>query len=217
MLTQVETLAITDSPTGLFNRRRFEAILSTEFKRAHRYGHPLSCLMIDVDHFKLVNGTYGHHVGDAVLKEIAQLIQQSVREVDTAVRRGGEEFTVLIPNTTKDDSLQAAARIMKAVTHHAFSAGAGIKVTLSIARWVSRALSFPRATAERFDPCQSHRRNRYYFVRVFFDVLAANRASSAGLFISYRLRSYDTLETATRTGQFDDSERPKHRMMDNER
>ncbi|HAS53568.1 MAG TPA: diguanylate cyclase response regulator [Nitrospiraceae bacterium] len=132
MLTQVETLAITDPLTGLYNRRRFEAILTKEFRRADRYGHPLSCFMIDADHFKLVNDKFGHHTGDTVLKEIAALILKNVREVDTAARWGGEEFMVLIPSTTKEDSLQAAARIMKAVTGHSFSASPEIKVTLSI-------------------------------------------------------------------------------------
>ena len=108
MLTRVETLAIVDSLTGIFNRRRFETILGNEFKRATRYKTPLSCLMIDIDHFKQINDTHGHQDGDIVLREIAQIIQTSIREVDTLARWGGEEFVVLSPNTPKENAGLAA-------------------------------------------------------------------------------------------------------------
>lgn len=120
MLTRVETLAITDPLTGLFNRRRFENILELEFKKTQRYQTPLSCLMVDIDHFKSVNDSHGHHVGDAVLKEVALLIQRSIREVDTAARWGGEEFVVLMPTIGKDTAGQPAKRILKAVSGHKF-------------------------------------------------------------------------------------------------
>jgi diguanylate cyclase (GGDEF)-like protein len=132
MLTRVETLAIMDSLTGLYNRRRFEVILESEFKRAARYQNPLSCLMIDIDHFKNVNDSFGHQGGDTVLREIAQLIQTTIREVDTPARWGGEEFVVLSPNTPKENAVLAAARILNAVTHHAFSGVKGGKITISI-------------------------------------------------------------------------------------
>ena len=132
MLTQVETLAITDPLTGLFNRRRFEAILQKEFKRAQRYEYPLSCLMIDIDHFKKVNDTYGHQAGDSVLREISQLIQANIREVDTASRWGGEEFAILSPSTTKENAVPFAARILKAVSQHTFFELRDKKVTISI-------------------------------------------------------------------------------------
>lgn len=132
MLTQMESMAIIDTLTGLFNRRRFEASLSKEFKRSVRYKHPLSCLLTDVDGLGRVNDEYGQQAGDAVLKEIAQLIQKNIREVDVAARWGGEEFIVLIPNTPKDDALQVAARIMKAMANHSFASIGGKKMTLSI-------------------------------------------------------------------------------------
>jgi diguanylate cyclase (GGDEF)-like protein len=121
-----------DSLTGLYNRRRFEVILESEFKRAARYQNPLSCLMIDIDHFKNVNDSFGHQGGDTVLREIAQLIQTTIREVDTPARWGGEEFVVLSPNTPKENAVLAAARILNAVTHHAFSGVKGGKITISI-------------------------------------------------------------------------------------
>lgn len=132
MLTRVETLAIIDSLTGLFNRRRFETILAGEFKRALRYETPLSCMMIDIDRFKQVNDTCGHQTGDAVLREMAQLIQSSIREIDTAARWGGEEFVVLSPNTSKENALLAAARVLKAVSRHSFTGLAQKELTVSI-------------------------------------------------------------------------------------
>ena len=132
MLTRVESLAIMDSLTGLYNRRRFETILANEVKRAMRYQSPLSCMMIDVDHFKKVNDARGHQEGDAVLREIAQRIQASIREVDTAARWGGEEFTILSPNTPKENAKLAAIRILKAVSQHPFSGFNQGQITVSI-------------------------------------------------------------------------------------
>lgn len=132
MLTRVETLAIIDSLTGLFNRRRFEFIISNEFKRASRYQSPLSCLMIDIDHFKSVNDAFGHQCGDIVLKEIAQLIQANIREVDTAARWGGEEFIVLSPNTEKGNVRQVAERIVKSVSLHTFTGLGQLQITVSV-------------------------------------------------------------------------------------
>ncbi len=132
MLTQVETLAIMDSLTGLFNRRRFETILLNEFKKSQRYLHPLSCLMIDIDHFKEVNDRFGHQAGDTVLREVAERIQSSIREVDTLARWGGEEFVVLSPNTAKENAVRAAERVLKAVSGHSFTGIGTHRVTVSI-------------------------------------------------------------------------------------
>ena len=132
MLTQVETLAIMDSLTGLFNRRRFETILSNEFKKSQRYEHPLACMMIDIDHFKNINDRCGHQAGDVVLREVAQCIQSSVREVDTLCRWGGEEFMVLSPNTTKANAVHAAHRILNSVATHRYTGIGEQQVTISI-------------------------------------------------------------------------------------
>ena len=132
MLTRVESLAIMDQLTGIFNRRRFEAIFHSEFKRAQRYHVPLSCMMIDIDHFKKINDTFGHQEGDLVLREIAQVIQTTIREVDTPARWGGEEFVVLSPNTTLENGLRAAERVRKAVANHIFKGKEHTKVTVSI-------------------------------------------------------------------------------------
>ena len=88
--------------------------------------------MIDIDHFKQVNDMFGHQIGDAVLKEIAQVIQSNIREVDTAARWGGEEFAVLSPNTPTKNAKIAAARILKAISLHAFTNLGDQKITVSI-------------------------------------------------------------------------------------
>jgi len=132
MLERVEILAITDPLTELFNRRRFELVLDNEFIRSQRYKSPLSCLMIDVDHFKAVNDELGHQGGDAVLKEIVAIIRNSIREVDTAARWGGEEFAVLLPETTTQGAVEPALRILNSIAGYAFNGLGSRPVTVSI-------------------------------------------------------------------------------------
>src|SRR5579884_549858 len=101
LLKQMQTLAITDPVTGLFNRRYFQEVLSQEFSRAQRYCTPFSCLMIDVDQFKQINDTFGHEAGDKVLEELAKLIQIEIRKVDLAARYGGDELAILLPESLR--------------------------------------------------------------------------------------------------------------------
>jgi len=132
MLTRVETLANVDSLTGLFNRRRFEAVIDKEFKRSIRYNIPLSCLMLDIDHFKKVNDTFGHAVGDVVLRETVKIIQSNIRDVDTVARWGGEEFIIMSPNTQKNNALVVADRIRKSMAAQSFQSVGDKKITISI-------------------------------------------------------------------------------------
>ncbi len=132
LLEKVETLAVTDPLTELFNRRRFETVLEKEFKRTVRYKSPLTCLMIDIDYFKKINDKYGHQVGDSVLHEIAQIINKTFREVDIAARWGGEEFIVLLPQTNRKAALQSASRILEAISTHKFPRIPDKKITVSI-------------------------------------------------------------------------------------
>jgi two-component system, cell cycle response regulator len=120
VLSKVEVLAITDPLTQLFNRRHFESVIESEFASTARYKSPASCLMVDVDHFKSVNDEYGHRAGDSVLKELSQIIKSCLRKVDTVARWGGEEFTVLLPRTKKEDALRAASRILHAISDFKF-------------------------------------------------------------------------------------------------
>ncbi len=109
-------LATTDPLTQLVNRRVVEQRLNDEFLRAQRYKHPLSCILIDIDHFKAVNDNYGHPMGDKVLVEVAEAIRQSIRTTDLGGRYGGEEFIVLAPETPTVGCVLVAERIRKAVT-----------------------------------------------------------------------------------------------------
>lgn len=131
MLQKVEILAITDPLTGLFNRRRFEAVLDNEFSRSVRYDAPFACLMIDIDHFKKVNDEFGHHTGDLVLKEVAQLLRSNARDVDTVARWGGEEFVILLPQTRKESGIASASRVQKIIGGHEFP-GIEKVITVSI-------------------------------------------------------------------------------------
>ncbi len=120
ILKKVEILAITDSLTELYNRRHFELALEKEFKRTLRYKTPTSCMIIDIDHFKKINDEYGHHTGDEVLKEIAKQIKNSLREIDIPARWGGEEFIILLPQTTKENAFKAATRISESIARLKF-------------------------------------------------------------------------------------------------
>jgi len=133
LMRKFERMAVTDPVTGLFNRRRFEEMLAQEYERYRRYGTPFACLMIDVDHFKRINDTYGHDVGDLVLKETAKTIQGQIRGVDTVARYGGDEFAVLLSQQKGEEAVKAAGRILKHVRQLRLKEmKKGEKVTLSI-------------------------------------------------------------------------------------
>jgi diguanylate cyclase (GGDEF)-like protein len=130
---RVEMLAITDGLTGVYVRRHLTERLEGEMDRSKRFGLKLSLLMIDVDHFKHFNDEYGHLVGDVVLKQVAQALKKSVREVDFVGRYGGEEFAVGLIETDLGVAQQVAERIRRAFDGKEFRAyGEDLKVTVSI-------------------------------------------------------------------------------------
>lgn len=110
-----ERMARTDALTGLANRRSFAEQADNEVSRALRYQHTLSLVMVDIDHFKDVNDTHGHQAGDAVLVQVVQVLQSQVRDVDLVGRWGGEEFVVLLPNSSAQQAVQMANRMRQAV------------------------------------------------------------------------------------------------------
>ena len=111
LFKQVQHLAITDPLTAIYNRRYFFEAAHRELERARRYDLPLALILLDLDHFKNVNDTYGHLAGDAVLEETARRCQQSLREVDILARYGGEEFVILLPITALEGARQLAERL----------------------------------------------------------------------------------------------------------
>ncbi len=127
--------AFTDFLTGLKTRGYFEQQLDLEIKRAERKRTPIALLMIDIDHFKVLNDTFGHHVGDQVLRDVSAVLMKDLREVDTAARYGGEEFVIVLPETNTAGAVQAANRIRRGVEQARFFAGSPRKVehlTISI-------------------------------------------------------------------------------------
>jgi diguanylate cyclase (GGDEF)-like protein/PAS domain S-box-containing protein len=125
----LEQLALTDQLTNLFNRRAFDEQVDKQFKLMRRLGHPISLLLIDIDHFKQVNDKFGHAVGDEALKSIAKLLIKLTRATDVVTRYGGEEFAVILPNTNKEGALIIADKFRVAIHTHNFKHG---KSTISV-------------------------------------------------------------------------------------
>jgi diguanylate cyclase (GGDEF)-like protein len=117
---EARRLSVTDALTGLWNYRYFTMTVGKEIERATRFNRPLALLLLDLDHFKLVNDVYGHQRGDAVLVELAARVRTQVREVDTVARYGGEEFVVVLPETDAQGAALAAERIRSAVQRRPF-------------------------------------------------------------------------------------------------
>ncbi len=113
LLMEIQNLAITDSLTQVFNRGHLFTLGEREFLRSRRFNRPLSLIMLDIDHFKLVNDTYGHAVGDRVLFNLAQFLKKQIRETDIVARYGGEEFVLLLPETKIKDGYLIAQRIQE--------------------------------------------------------------------------------------------------------
>ncbi len=108
---KVEKLAATDGLTGVFNRRHGMELLASEVNKAHRLQHPLCCLILDIDHFKKINDSYGHDVGDQALIVVAEALQESMRSYDVLFRFGGEEFVILLPGVTSAEAQLTSERI----------------------------------------------------------------------------------------------------------
>lgn len=130
--TELEHMATHDALTAAFNRRAILDLCAQEHMRSVRYGDPFSLMMLDLDHFKLVNDTYGHQHGDNVLVHFADCVRAALRSCDRFGRYGGEEFLVLLPNTTREAALTVAQRI-----HAALSAGHPLdcQVSIGVASW----------------------------------------------------------------------------------
>jgi len=139
-LEEIEVQAVTDSLTGFYNHREFKKRLADEVDRANRYGHEISLLMIDIDHFKVFNDTHGHPFGDSIIKEIVGIIRKAIRSVDIASRYGGDEFSVVLPETGGEQALIVAERIRRSVNESPFLSPSGDSLFLSVSVGIA---SFP--------------------------------------------------------------------------
>jgi two-component system, cell cycle response regulator len=139
---RLELLSITDGLTKLHNHRFFQDELARAFEESHRYQRPLSLAMIDIDFFKKVNDTYGHAVGDDVLKRVAEIYRESVRSTDLVARYGGEEFAVMMPETDLEDAMTFAEKIRSIIETTPVETQAGpLQITVSLG-----VASVPRST-----------------------------------------------------------------------
>ncbi len=126
----LEYQASHDKLTGLYNRNKFDDIYSKEIKRAKRYNNDLSMIIFDVDNFKIINDTFGHQAGDEVLKDIARISLENIREQDIISRWGGEEFMILLPQTNKQGAVIVANKIRMSIESHSFTNNL-LKITAS--------------------------------------------------------------------------------------
>jgi diguanylate cyclase (GGDEF)-like protein len=134
MMEKLQKLAVTDGLTKLYNSRSFYSQLETEVDRVNRYKHPLALLLLDLDFFKDYNDNYGHLEGDKVLVRFSQIIKSCLRANDSAYRYGGEEFTVILPETAGAEARTVAQRIRSALEAERFSPqnGQDVQITISI-------------------------------------------------------------------------------------
>lgn len=129
---KLQNMAMTDFLTGLPNRRSALQRLKNLVSEVQRYGEPLSCLMIDIDHFKQINDTYGHDCGDMVLRQITKLLEEKARSYDMVSRWGGEEFLVISARSSAIDTFQLAERLRRTVENHDISISQDLKIRLTV-------------------------------------------------------------------------------------
>jgi two-component system, cell cycle response regulator len=149
-LEALRKLATRDQLTGLLNRREYERIMSEEEDRARRFGHVLALVIVDIDHFKSINDTHGHAVGDTVLKEVAGRIAESIRTVDRAARIGGEEFALILVQTDGQAALRVAQRTIELVSKSPVAAGGGLTIPVTASAGVAVLPSDARTAKELF-------------------------------------------------------------------
>ena len=165
---KLERLAIEDSLTGLYNRRYADSRLTEELERSRRYNRPFSIAMADIDHFKNVNDTYSHQVGDEVLRQLAGLLRAEIRAVDVVARYGGEEFVIIFPETTEGTAHAVCEKMRSSIERHNWHVIVdGLAVTISIGVSGSNAADdiagIMRAADDRLYQAKHAGRNRVAF------------------------------------------------------
>lgn len=133
LFQQVSILSLTDELTGLGNRRLLRQEMEREKRRADRYDRYFSLLMVDIDFFKRVNDNYGHFAGDQILIQLADILNDNVRDIDTCIRYGGEEFLLMLPETDFDGAVAVAEKIRSTVEQRVFTIGRKqVQITVSV-------------------------------------------------------------------------------------
>jgi diguanylate cyclase (GGDEF)-like protein len=132
---RLEELATTDVLTGAYNRRKFNELILAEIERVRRFEHPLSVFILDIDHFKRVNDTYGHEAGDEVLVVLAGLIRARIRATDSLARWGGEEFVVLSPGVTLEGAAALAERLRSAAGTYEHESAGTVTASFGVAQY----------------------------------------------------------------------------------
>jgi diguanylate cyclase (GGDEF)-like protein len=138
-LDSCEEAAFTDHLTGLANRRRFERQLEREVERTRRFGRPFCLLLLDIDHFKLVNDSHGHEAGDEVLRHLAKVLQEETRGIDLAARVGGEEFAVILTETELQSGIEVTERLRAAIERAEISGRPRITASFGLAEFPGSA------------------------------------------------------------------------------
>jgi len=149
----VKEMAIKDGLTGLYNRRYFDEQITNELNRAKRFHNNVSFLVLDIDHFKEVNDNHGHLNGDQILKELAQIISETARKIDVAVRYGGEEFVIILPETDINGAMVIAERLRKKIENYPFrlintDSGSPEEIHITVSIGVSQAVPSSNITAQ---------------------------------------------------------------------
>jgi len=134
---KLEKISKTDYLTGVASRFEVQERIEQEFQRNFRTGHPTSLLMIDIDHFKQVNDTYGHPIGDQVLRGLTDILRINLREIDVIGRVGGEEFLIMLPETDPSEAFQVAERLRLDVANHVCTHAVGCEIKIQISIGIS--------------------------------------------------------------------------------
>src|SRR5262245_8254495 len=150
----VRQASYTDELTGLYNRRFLQQRLEEEMHRASRYSLRLACILLDIDHFKAINDTYGHAAGDSVLREVAAIVKRHVRKSDLAIRYGGEEIMLILFEGDKSDAQKVAERIRADVERHRFAwknHAFGVTISSGVAAFPDAGITMPDELIMRAD------------------------------------------------------------------
>ncbi|RMF14142.1 MAG: GGDEF domain-containing protein [Candidatus Dadabacteria bacterium] len=145
---RIRELSVTDDVTSLYNARYLQQALEQEFSRSRRTRTPLSVIFLDLDYFKHVNDTHGHLVGSEVLRETANILRQSLRVTDIATRYGGDEFVLILPETSQQDAVRVAERCRQAIKAHSFGLRHGLECKVTASFGIA---TMPDDTSERDD------------------------------------------------------------------